>query len=127
MDNIPDKGVAFRLFKILRARQVVALVIDQHMPPKWGIPVPFFGVNASTTHAPAALSLATGALILPASIERLPGGRQRVLIEAPLAHPNTGTRAEDVYQLTLKLNQWLEGRVRDRPDHWLWIHRRWKL
>lgn len=124
---IPDKKAAFHILKLLRAGQVVAMVIDQHMPPGKGIPVPFFGVDASTTQAPAVLSLTTGAPILPATIEHLPGGRQRVVVEAPVPHPATGNRADDVYQLTLRLNQWLENRIRVRPDHWLWIHRRWKL
>ena len=124
---IPDKRAAFQILKLLRAGQVVALVIDQHMPPGKGIPVPFFGVEASTTQAPAVLSLTTGAPILKATIERLPNGRHRVLIEPPLSHPGTGNRADDVFQLTLRLNQWLEDRVTARPDHWLWIHRRWKL
>jgi KDO2-lipid IV(A) lauroyltransferase len=127
VDFLPDKRASFRILKLLRSGQAIALVIDQHMPLGRGIPVPFFGVNASTTQAPALLSLTTGAPILPATIERLPDGRQRVLIEPPVLHQTTGDRDEDVYQLTLKLNQWLEDRVRARPDHWLWIHRRWKL
>ena len=41
--------------------------------------------------------------------------------------------AGELYQLycgrisTAELNRWLEGKIRDRPDHWLWIHRRWKV
>lgn len=124
---VPDRNAAFRIRRLLRDNQVVALAIDQHMPPSRGIPVPFFGRPASTTHAPALLSLTTGAPILPVSIERLPAGRHRVLIEPPLETAATGNRNEDVLQMTLALNRWLEGRIRARPDHWLWIHRRWKL
>jgi KDO2-lipid IV(A) lauroyltransferase len=106
---------------------VVALVIDQHMPAGRGIAVPFFGEPASTTHAPAMLSLTTGAPIVPATIERLKGGRQRVTIEAALEVNREADRNLEAIRITKELNRWLEDKIRKKPDHWLWIHRRWKL
>ena len=123
----PAKASILRIHRALKRAEVIGVVIDQHMPEGRGIPVPFFGRDASTTHAPAILALATGAPVLPATIERLPGGRHRARIEAPLSMPETGDRNRDVAELTLQLNRWLEGRIRQRPDHWLWLHRRWKL
>lgn len=124
---LPAARSVWRIGRLLKKGEIVALVIDQHMPPGRGIPVPFFGRPASTTTAPAALALASGAPLLPVSIERLPAGRHRVRIEPPVpVHPGEDRPAE-IERITRALNAWLEQRIRQRPDHWLWIHRRWKL
>ena len=39
--------------------------------------------------------------------------------------PNTGDPGRDVLALTAKINAWVEARVREKPEQWLWIHRRW--
>lgn len=124
---IPPKDSIFKIHRKLKEGKVVALVIDQHMPPGRGIPVPFFGHPASTTHAPAMLALATGAPLLMASIERLPGGRHRVTIDPPLEIDEGAERNREAVRLTEELNRWLEDKIREKPGHWLWIHRRWKL
>jgi Kdo2-lipid IVA lauroyltransferase/acyltransferase len=124
---LPEKNVIFKLNKLLRHDQVVALMIDQHMPAGRGIPVPFFGRPASTTHAPALLAMTTGAPVLPVLVERLPGGKHRVVVDPPIVFEKTKDREADVRLLTERLNRWLEERIRARPDQWLWIHRRWKL
>ncbi|HOX44265.1 MAG TPA: protein-L-isoaspartate(D-aspartate) O-methyltransferase [Myxococcota bacterium] len=126
---VPPRNAALQIHRLLAEGWLVALVIDQHMPPGRGIPVPFLGRLASTTHAPAVLALGSGAPLLPVTTERLPDGRHRVVFEPPrdvTALPGEDRRAT-VERVTRELNQWLEGRVRARPDHWLWIHRRWKL
>jgi KDO2-lipid IV(A) lauroyltransferase len=124
---LPERGSALRLHRLLGQNQVVALLIDQHMPAGRGIPIPFFGKPAATTPAPAVLALHSGAPILPASIERIGGGFHRLVIEPPVEVVRSQNRAEDVRRICQALNSWLERRIRERPDHWLWLHRRWKL
>jgi KDO2-lipid IV(A) lauroyltransferase len=124
---IPPKDSIFGIHKLLKNQQVVALVIDQHMPVGRGIAVPFFGEPASTTHAPAMLSLTTGAPIVPATIERLKGGRHRVTLDAAVQVNREAERNQEAVRITEELNRWLEDKIRKKPDHWLWIHRRWKL
>ncbi len=124
---LPVKNSAFRILKLLRAKQAVALVIDQHMPPGRGIAVPFFSRPASTTHAPAILALSTGAPILPVTIERLSGGRHKVTIDSEVEINQANDRQAEVERVTIELNRWLEDKICERPDQWLWIHRRWKL
>ncbi len=121
------KDSILKIHRLLKKNAVIALVIDQHMPVGRGIPVPFFGRPASTTHAPATLALATSAPILPVTVERLPGGLHRASIEPPRTVTAGDDRAAAIQAETLALNRWLEDRIRQRPDHWLWIHRRWKL
>jgi len=57
----------------------------------------------------------------------LKGGRHRVTIEPVLEVHAGSERNLEAVRLTEELNRWLEEKIRQRPDHWLWIHRRWKL
>jgi len=124
---IPARNSALKIHRLLKDGQVVALVIDQHMPPGRGVAVPFFGRPASTTHAPALLALTTGAPILPVTIERLAGGRHRIEIDEPLPVDHDADRAAVALRVTTELNRWLERRIEKRPEQWLWIHRRFKI
>jgi KDO2-lipid IV(A) lauroyltransferase len=53
-------------------------------------------------------------------------GRHRVVIEGPLDPPDTGDREKDTLAFMQDLNDRLERRVRQYPDRWYWLHRRWK-
>ena len=84
--------------------------------------VPFFGRPAwslTSTHQLARLS---GALVLPLFHERLPDGRYRVEIGAPLADfPGTDAVADTARVMAL-----IETQVRRVPAQYLWIHKRFK-
>jgi KDO2-lipid IV(A) lauroyltransferase len=112
-----------RIFSLLRAGKAIFLLVDQKTNE--GVPAPFFGRDAMTTPAPAAFALKLGALILPASNERLRGSRFRVRLGAPIEFTPTGDSERDTLALTIKINAAIEELVRRRPSQWLWIHRRW--
>jgi KDO2-lipid IV(A) lauroyltransferase len=69
--------------------------------------------------------LKLGALIVPASNERLNGSRFRVTLHPPVEFAPTGDSERDTLALTVEINKRLEELVRQRPSQWLWIHRRW--
>jgi KDO2-lipid IV(A) lauroyltransferase len=112
-----------RIFTLLRRGKAIFLLTDQKTNE--GIAAPFFGREAMTTPAPAMLALKLGAVLLPASNERLSGSRFRMTIHPPLAFTPSGDEAQDVYALTCAINDTIERCVRARPSQWLWIHRRW--
>ncbi len=124
---ILPKDTAWKIGRLLGANQVVAMVIDQHMPPGRGIIVPFFGRAASTTHAPALFAWLTKASLIPAVAERLPGGRHRFTIEPPVEPNRKADRESEIKRLTRYFNLWLESKIEANPRQWLWIHRRWKV
>jgi KDO2-lipid IV(A) lauroyltransferase len=99
------------------------LLVDQKTDE--GVPVPFFGRDAMTTPAPAALALKLGSIILPVSNERLDGARFRMTVHEPITFQPSGDNDRDVLALTALINQRIEACVRYRPSQWLWIHRRW--
>ncbi len=107
----------------LRGGGRLVLLIDQKMND--GIPSRLFGHVAMTAPAAAALALRTGALLVPAFCRRLGPARILASVEAPLAVPGSGDRAADVAALTQAINDRLEAWIRQQPQDWLWLHRRW--
>ena len=101
----------------------LALLVDQKMND--GIAVPFFGRDAMTAPAAAQLALRFGCAIMPARVERLHGARFRITMSPPIAAPRTGDRHADMRAIMGEINRVIEGWVRERPEMWLWLHRRW--
>ena len=112
-----------KIFTLLRRGQAILMLVDQKT--EQGVAAPFFGRDAMTTPAPAALALKLGAALLPTSNERLKGARFRMRIRPAIAFAPSGDHEADVLALTAKINEAIEECVRARPSQWLWIHRRW--
>ncbi len=109
----------------LRSGRIVGLMPDQDIDSLEGVFVDFFDQPTYTPVGPAALSLMTGAPIVPCFIVRL-GRRFRVMIEEPISAPQTGNRQQDLIAMTQAWSRVVESYLRRCPDHWVWMHRRWK-
>jgi Kdo2-lipid IVA lauroyltransferase/acyltransferase len=120
---IPKEAVGRRAVAALRRGAHLLILADQKLNE--GIPAPFFGRPAMTAPTVALLGLRFDCDVLPARVERLGGARFRLTIEPPLPPPNTGNRAADVAALTASVNTTLERWIRERPEQWFWVHRRW--
>jgi KDO2-lipid IV(A) lauroyltransferase len=114
---------AKQAIKVLREGGVLAMLFDQKL--NRGIPVPFFGVEAMTAAAPAQLALRFRCPLIPVRIERTGPARFRVTSHPPLTLPDSGDKKADVERVMRDLNAILEDWIRARPEHWLWLHRRW--
>ena len=101
----------------------LSLLADQKMND--GIPVPFFGRPAMTAPALAVLALRFDCDVLPARVERLDGAHFRLTVFPPLPLPRTGKPHADAAALMACVNGTLEAWIRDHPEQWLWVHRRW--
>jgi KDO2-lipid IV(A) lauroyltransferase len=115
-----------QVMRTIRGGGIVAILIDQNMQPKDGIFVRFFGRPACTTTVAAALALKTGCAIVPVRCLLQPNGRYRMVYGPPVEWPRTGRQDEDIAALTQHLTSIIEGWVRETPEQWLWLHRRWK-
>ena len=107
----------------LRGRKVLYMLVDQKL--REGIAVPFFGRDAMTTPAPAALALKFGARIVMAANKRLPGPRFHVTVRPLPEFTSTGDETQDVRALTATITAAIEQIIREDPGQWLWIHNRW--
>jgi KDO2-lipid IV(A) lauroyltransferase len=112
-----------RTFALLRRGDAICIMVDQRASE--GIKVPFFGREAFTTPAPAALALKLGAVIVPISNRRVGGARFHIEAYPFIQPPQTGDPERDMVELTATLTRFIEDRVRERPGEWLWIHKRW--
>lgn len=119
-------GLAIRgVFRALANNEFVALLGDQDAHHE-GVFVDFFGRPASTHQGPAALALKTGACIILGSAVRLPDGRHRVLTDRLTVNHLKGATPANIRKVTEAHVGLLEKRIRQFPDHWFWMHRRWK-
>jgi KDO2-lipid IV(A) lauroyltransferase len=115
-----------QVIRTIREGGIVAILIDQNVQAKDGIFVRFFGRPACTTTVAAALALKTGCAIVPVHCLLQPSGRYRMIYGPPVEWTGTGRRDEDLAALTQALTTVIEGWVRETPEQWLWLHRRWK-
>jgi KDO2-lipid IV(A) lauroyltransferase len=115
-----------RVMKALRDGQGVAILVDQNVQEEDGIFIEFFGRPAASTTVAAALALKTGCAVIPGCAVPLGGGRYRLRYDPPLRWSATGDRDADIARLTQQIASHLEGWIRERPELWLWLHRRWK-
>ena len=114
---------ARRAVAALARGEHLTLLADQKMND--GIPAPFFGRPAMTAPALASLALRFDCDVLPARVERLDGAHFRLTVFPPLPLPRGRAPHAAVAELTARVNAILERWIRDRPEQWLWVHRRW--
>ncbi len=124
VQNFPKGAQGARAaLKHLAQGGLLGMLVDQKMND--GIEAPFFGRPAMTAPAAAAYALRFRCKLLPVHAERLGPARMRIIIEPPIALPDSGDRQADIATLTIAMNRHIEGWIRARPGEWLWLHRRW--
>ena len=109
----------------LREGTFVAMLPDQDARGV-GIHVEFFGRLASTPSGPARIAMSAGVPILTGVLERAGRGRFRARMVSALTPDPARAKDEEIHRLTAEITRALEEAIRERPDHWYWIHRRWK-
>lgn len=114
---------AREIFSLLRKNQSVGFLMDQKLNE--GMPIPFFGHDAMTASAIAQFALKFGCPVYPTRVERIEKTHFRVTTFPALEIKKTDNPGEDIKTILKNINQLLETWIRDRPEQWLWLHRRW--
>jgi len=109
--------------KYLRGGGTLWYAPDQDMRSKDTVFVPFFGVPAATITATHHLARMSGALVIPFFHRRLPDGQGYAL---RLGAPLDGFPGTDVETDTARVNACIEQMVREAPEQYLWVHKRFK-
>ena len=107
----------------LKAGEVVGLTGDQLL--REGIMVPFFDIETPTPQAAAIMSLKWNIPIYMVRIERLNGIRFKMTIEDKLKVPKNQSKDKAVYEITKLISSRIEKWIINKPEQWLWAHRRW--
>lgn len=124
--NVP-RGVPMyeHMTSLLEKNELVGLVSDQNAGPR-GLFVDFFGTKVSAFKGPGMFAVRTGAKIVPVFIERLGYEKHRAHLCPAVEIEPTGDAGQDVLAYTQAYTKVIEDYVRRFPDHWFWIHKRWK-
>lgn len=114
---------ARRLTQVLKGDGHTIMLVDVRMNE--GVNIPFLGVDAMTPTAPAALAMKYDALLVPVRVERKDSARFRLTVEEPRPPVNTGDRNADIEATMTWINDRFSAWITDRPEQWMWFHRRW--
>jgi Kdo2-lipid IVA lauroyltransferase/acyltransferase len=115
------------LIASMRAGETVGILMDTNMTPPQGVFVPFFGVQACTASGMARIAAKTGAAVVPGFLLWEESERKYVLhFGEELQVIHTGDAEQDALTNTAAFTAAIEGYVRQYPEQWLWMHRRWK-
>lgn len=112
------------LLRSLKSGRSVALMNDQKYNE--GVAAPLFGYDCMTADGPTRLALRFKVPLIPLSGRRIEG--TRFLVRVHEAIPLDYHRAESeqtVIDGVLRVNQFMEARIREAPEQWFWAHRRW--
>ncbi len=98
----------------------IAIMIDQRVSE--GEKINFFNHPALTTTIPAQFVKKFGCKIQPVHIERYNNINFRITFDEQIIIEDN----EDENLVSIKINQWLEKKIRKNPSQWIWSHNRWK-
>jgi KDO2-lipid IV(A) lauroyltransferase len=123
---IPTSGVnsVFRVAAALERGAHVGMLVDQHFSR--GVDVTFFGRTCKANPLLARLARRFECPIHGARVIRLPNDRFEVQLTEEIAPARGEDGAIDVQRTMQIVTSIVEGWVREHPDQWLWLHRRWR-
>lgn len=101
----------------------VALMNDQKF--NQGLAVPFFGHDAFTAPGPTRLALKFGTVLQTMTVRRLKGARFQAIVHEPIELERTGDKFHDIELGVRRISAFVEEEVRNHPDDWFWVHKRW--
>jgi KDO2-lipid IV(A) lauroyltransferase len=115
------------VLRALKQGQMVGIPFDQNAKRSQALFVPFFGELAATTSGLARLARKSGAAVVPVFIIRDPNNRtHRILIQGEIPLQRTSDAQADMLDNTRRFVAAIEEIVRQYPEQFLWIHRRYR-
>jgi KDO2-lipid IV(A) lauroyltransferase len=96
---------------------------DMDLGSRDSVFVPFFGVPAATVTGLSRIARLAGAVVVPAVTRQLPGAGGYVLKFYPAW---TDFPTDDLAADVRRMNEFIEERVREMPDQYFWLHKRFK-
>jgi len=124
---VPKDDFVRGLLAAMKCGETVGILMDTNMTPPQGVFVDFFGIPACTASGLARIALRTDAAVVPGFTiwdEKL--GKYRLRFDPALELIRTGDLEADIVANTQRFTKVIEDYVRQYPDQWLWVHRRWK-
>jgi KDO2-lipid IV(A) lauroyltransferase len=117
-------GASFAMRDVLEKGGHLGMLIDQHFTR--GVVTPFMGRPALTNPILGKFAKYFDCPVHGVRVIRLPGHRFRLELTPPLDLPRDAEGAVDVRAAMAMMTEVVEGWVREHPEQWLWMHRRWR-
>jgi KDO2-lipid IV(A) lauroyltransferase len=126
VETVPVTGSLMGVLRALRKNRIVAMLSDQDAG-RDGIFVDFLGLPASTPYGPGRFAARTGAPVLPGIALRHGKGNHELIVCAPVDGPSDGASDDEAAQAyTQGYTSVFERFIREHPEQYFWMHRRWK-
>ena len=106
--------------KFFKQGTSIAIMIDQRVSE--GEKINFFDYPAFTTTIPAQFVKKFKCKVQPVHIERYNKINFKITFDEQIIFEGN----EDSASISLKLNQWLENKIKKNPSQWIWTHDRWR-
>jgi KDO2-lipid IV(A) lauroyltransferase len=124
---IEKNRAAREILRVLGDGGTVGILSDHNTTLEEGVFVKFFGIPASTTSGLARIALRTDAAVVPGFLSWDEVLRKyRLRFEPAVELARTGDEEVDVVENTARFTRVIETYVREHPDQWPWVHKRWK-
>jgi KDO2-lipid IV(A) lauroyltransferase len=118
------RDAPLRLAEALQNGQHVAMLVDQYLTN--GVEVTFFGRKTKANPMLARLLRQVECPIHGVRIIRLPGHRFRAELSEEVTPVRDASGQIDIQRTMQAITSVVEGWIREYPDQWLWLHRRWR-
>ena len=118
------KNNAFDILGALKKQRGVVFVLDQFMGRPYGLETRFFGVKTGTAYGLALFAKKTRKPVYPLYTYWDDNSRLHICIDEAIDLNNELSENNEV--ITNKFNQVLEKIISRHPEHWMWVHKRWK-
>jgi KDO2-lipid IV(A) lauroyltransferase len=118
------RDAPLRLAEALQKGQHVAMLVDQYLTG--GVEVTFFGRKTKANPTLARLLRQIECPVHGVRMIRLPGNRFRAELTEEIPPVRDADGKIDIQGTTQKITSVIEGWIREYPEQWLWLHRRWR-
>ena len=126
MGEIISTGLSapMKISQALERGAHVGMLVDQYYVR--GVPVTFFGQSTMANPLLARLAQHFNCPIHGARIIRLPNNRFRAELTDEIPAVRDASGKVDIAGTTQAITSVIEGWIRENPEQWLWLHRRWR-
>ena len=125
MHTIDKTNSGPEMIRLLKEGWIVGILADQS-PREAGVPVTFFGQPCWATVAPAMIAARAKVPIHVIAIVRQPDGNYEMEFSEPIELDRSKPLRAGLVDVSQQCQDIIEQLVRNHPEQWLWLHRRWK-
>ncbi|OEU64760.1 MAG: hypothetical protein BBJ57_03025, partial [Desulfobacterales bacterium PC51MH44] len=123
---IDKEGALPEMTRTLRQNKMLGILIDQGTKSSLGVKITFFNKFVTATPAAVLLAMRCKSPVLPVFCTRNDDGILTITVEPPLSLERTNDLRADLKTNTQIIMDAIEKAVREYPEQWFWVHKRWK-